>query len=184
MIRNTTESWGALAKLFHWITAALLLGQILLGWAAVCWRLSPLKADLYVWHKSLGMLILALVVLRLLNRLAARAPALPPGMPAWERAAAHASHALLYGLMLALPLSGWIVSDAAGVPFRIFWQLPLPAIVAPDRQTAELAAAVHFALGIALVALLVLHIGAALRHHYAKHDDVLARMLPTRTPRI
>jgi cytochrome b561 len=177
-------AWSAAAKSFHWGVAALILLQFVLGWLAASWRLSPTKLDLFVWHKSLGMLILALVVLRLLNRLAARAPALPPGMPAWERAAAHASHALLYGLMLALPLSGWIVSDAAGVPFRIFWQLPLPAIVAPDRQTAELAAAVHFALGIALVALLVLHIGAALRHHYAKHDDVLARMLPTRTPRI
>ena len=85
--------------------------------------------------------------------------------------------------MLALPLSGWIVSAAAGVPFRIFWRLPLPAIVAPDRHTAELAAAVHLALGIALVALLVLHIAAALRHHFAKRDDVLTRMLPARTAR-
>ena len=176
-------AWSAAAKSFHWGVAALILLQFVLGWLAASWRLSPTKLDLFVWHKSLGMLILALVVLRLLNRLAARAPALPPGMPAWERAAAHASHALLYGLMLALPLSGWIVSDAAGVPFRIFWRLPLPAIVAPDRQTAELAAAVHFALGIALVALLVLHIGAALRHHFAKRDDVLTRMLPARNPR-
>jgi len=176
-------AWSPAAKSFHWSVAALILLQFVLGWLAASWRLSPTKLDLFVWHKSVGMLILALVVLRLLNRLATRAPALPPGMPAWERAAAHASHALLYGLMLALPLSGWIVSAAAGVPFRIFWRLPLPAIVAPDRHTAELAAAVHLALGIALVALLVLHIAAALRHHFAKRDDVLTRMLPARTAR-
>lgn len=176
-------AWNAAAKSFHWGIAALILLQFVLGWLAASWRLSPTKLDLFVWHKSIGMLILALVVLRLLNRLATRAPALPAGMPAWERAAAHASHVLLYGLMLALPLSGWIVSAAAGVPFRIFWRLPLPAIVGPDRQTAEFAAAVHFALGVALVALLVLHIGAALRHHFAQRDEVLSRMLPARPPR-
>jgi cytochrome b561 len=176
-------AWNAAAKSFHWGIAALILLQFVLGWLAASWRLSPTKLDLFVWHKSIGMLILALVVLRLLNRLATRAPALPAGMPAWERAAAHGSHVLLYGLMLALPLSGWIVSAAAGVPFRIFWRLPLPAIVGPDRQTAEFAAAVHFALGIALVALLALHIGAALRHHFAQRDAVLTRMLPARTPR-
>ena len=180
---SPTLAWSASAKSFHWGVAALILLQFVLGWLAASWRLSPTKLDLFVWHKSIGMLILVLVVLRLLNRLATRAPALPAGMPAWERAAAHASHALLYGLMLALPLSGWIVSAAAGVPFRIFWRMPLPAIVPPDKQTADLAAVVHFSLGIALVALLVLHVGAALRHHFAKRDDVLSRMLPTRTPR-
>lgn len=181
--RAPAPDWNAAAKSFHWGIAALILLQFVLGWLAASWRLSPTKLDLFVWHKSIGMLILALVVLRLLNRLATRAPALPAGMPAWERAAARASHVLLYGLMLALPLSGWIVSAAAGVPFRIFWRLPLPAIVGPDRQTAEFAAAVHFALGIALVGLLVLHIGAALRHHFAQRDEVLTRMLPGRTPR-
>lgn len=178
MLRNTVDSWGALAKLFHWIIAALILAQIALGWTAASWRLSPTKLNLFVWHKSIGMLILALVLLRLLWRLANPAPALPEEMPAWERRAAQASHFLLYALALALPLTGWIVNSAAKVPFQIFWTIPLPAIVSPDKGTADLAALAHLALFIALAAVLVAHIGAALRHHFVKHDDVLLRMLP------
>lgn len=154
--------------------------QFILGWLAASWRLSPTKINLFVWHKSIGMLILALVVLRLLNRLAKPTPALPAGMPAWERTAARASHALLYVLMVAMPLTGWIINSAAGVPFRIFWQVPLPALLAPDKGTADLAALAHFCLGIAFVTLLILHIGAALRHHFVKRNDVLTRMMHAR----
>ncbi len=175
---NTDSSWGAPAKLFHWLIAALIFAQFGLGCLAAGWRPSPLKLNLFVWHKSLGMLVLALVVLRLLWRLVNPTPALPADTPAWERAAARASHALLYVIMLAMPLIGWVISSASGVPFRIFWQVPLPALVAVDRHTAELAALAHFWLGLVFVALLVAHIGAALRHHFVKRNDVLVRMLP------
>jgi cytochrome b561 len=178
MLRNSIESWGAPAKVFHWLIAALILSQIALGLTAAGWHLSPTKLNLFVWHKSIGMLILALVVLRLLWRLANPSPALPVEMPAWERRAAQASHFLLYGLALAMPLSGWIVNSADKVPFHIFWTIPLPAIVAPDKGTADLAKLAHFSFFIALAAVLVAHIGAALRHHFVMHDDVLWRMLP------
>ncbi|VTU28039.1 cytochrome b [Variovorax sp. PBL-E5] len=178
--RRADAPWGAVAKCFHWLVAALIFVQFALGWLAASWRLSPTKLDLFIWHKSTGMLILTLVVLRLLWRLVTPTPALPADTPAWERAAARASHVLLYLLMITMPLSGWVLNAAAGVPFRIFRLIPLPAIVAPDKQTADLAAAVHFSLFVALAALLVLHIGAALRHHFVKHDDVLRRMLPAR----
>ena len=177
-LANSDTSWGTLAKFFHWLVAALIVTQFALGWMAVSWRLSPAKLNLFVWHKSIGMLILALVVLRLLWRLANPTPALPANAPAWERAAAQISHALLYVLMFALPLSGWIINSAAGVPFKIFWQIPLPAIVASDKPTAELAALVHLSLFAMLAALLVLHIVAALRHHLVKRNDLLRRMLP------
>ncbi|HVQ62653.1 MAG TPA: cytochrome b/b6 domain-containing protein, partial [Burkholderiales bacterium] len=88
MVRHDIESWGATAKLFHWVMAALIFAQIALGLAAVSWRISPTKLNLFVWHKSIGMLILALLVLRLLWRLSRRAPELPWEMPLWERAAA------------------------------------------------------------------------------------------------
>ena len=166
--------------MFHWVIAALIFTQYILGWLAASWRLSPTKINLFVWHKSIGILILVLVVLRLLNRLTKPTPALPSDMPAWERTAARASHILLYVLMIAMPLTGWIINSAAGVPFRVFWQVPLPALLAPDKETADLAALVHFSLGIVFVALLVLHIGAALRHHFVKHNDVLIRMLHAR----
>jgi cytochrome b561 len=175
--RNSDTSWGAPARFLHWLVAALIFIQFALGWLAVGWRLSPTKLDLFVWHKSTGMLILVLVLMRLLWRLANPTPALPVDTPVWERAAAHMSHGLLYVMMITMPLSGWIIQSAAGVPFRIFWRIHLPALVSPDKHMAELAAFAHFSLGIAFAALLVLHVGAALRHHFVKHNNVLTRML-------
>lgn len=177
----TAAHWSASVRFFHWLIAALIVTQFALGWLAAGWRLSPTKIDLFVWHKSTGMLILALVVLRLLNRLTKPAPVLPEGMPAWERTAAHASHVLLYIVMFAMPLTGWVINSAAGVPFRIFWQVPLPSLIGPDKQTADLAALAHLGLGFVFVTLLIVHIGAALRHHFVKRDDVLTRMLRSKT---
>jgi len=184
MLRNDADSWGALAKLFHWVMAALILAQIALGVMAASWRVSPTKIELFFWHKSTGMLILALVALRLLWRLANPPPELPSGIAAWERAAARLSHLLLYVLMIALPVTGWIVNSASNVPFRIFWLIPLPAIVAPDKSTADLFERVHGGLFTLLALVLVAHIGAALRHHFVKRNTVLIRMLPgtRRTP--
>jgi len=180
MLRNDADSWGALAKLFHWVMAALILAQIALGVMAASWRVSPTKIELFFWHKSTGMLILALVALRLLWRLANPSPELPSGIAAWERAAARLSHLLLYVLMIALPVTGWVVNSASNVPFRIFWLIPLPAIVAPDEPTADFAALVHGGLAALLALALVAHIGAAFRHHFVKRNTVLIRMLPGR----
>ena len=180
MLRNTDQSWGAPAKLLHWTIAALVLAQICLGWAAKSWHLSPTKLDLFVWHKSIGLLILLLMVVRVAWRSANVVPSLPAGMPPPERLAAHASHLLLYLLLLVMPLTGWIINSAANIPFRIFWQIPLPAIVQPDKALADATARVHFALFVVLALLLVVHIGAALRHHFVKHNEVLTRMLPDR----
>jgi cytochrome b561 len=180
MLRND-ESWSATAKLFHWVMAALIFAQIALGLLAVSWRLSPTKLNLFVWHKSTGMLILALLALRLLWRLSHKAPDLPWEMRLWERAGARLSHFLLYVLMIALPLTGWVISSASNVPFRIFWTVPLPAIVDPDKGLADLFATVHAWLVTLLALVLVAHIGAALRHHYVKKNTVLARMLPWST---
>jgi cytochrome b561 len=178
MLRNTARSWGTPAKLLHWMVAVLVLAQICLGWAAVSWRLSPTKLDLFVWHKSIGMLILLLMLVRLLWRSVNVAPSLPAGIAQVERLAAHISHLLLYMLLLLMPLTGWIISSAANIPFRMFWLIPLPAIVQPDKALADEVARVHLALFILLALLLVVHIGAALRHHFVKRNDVLKRMLP------
>jgi cytochrome b561 len=178
MLANTADAWGAPAKFLHWTVALLILVQIGLGFAAALWRLSPLKLELFVWHKSTGMLILALMLARLAWRLANRSPTLPRDTPDWERRAAHASHAALYVLAIALPLSGWVINSAAAVPFSVFWLVPLPSIVAPDEHVEELAKLVHFSLLVALCLVLAVHIGAALRHHLIKRNDVLRRMLP------
>jgi len=177
---NTDATWGAPAKLLHWTVAILVFVQIPLGWAAVSWRLSPTKLDLYVWHKSLGMLILALMVVRMAWRLGNVAPSMPAGMPPIERAAARWSHLLLYLLLVLMPVTGWIINSAANVPFRIFWLIPLPAIVDTNKPLADATARVHFALFVALSLLLVIHVVAALRHHFLKRSNVLVRMLPGR----
>jgi cytochrome b561 len=180
VLRNSATSWGAPAKLLHWTVAALVFAQMPLGWAAASWRLSPTKLDLFVWHKSTGLLILALMIVRLAWRLANPVPALPAEMPLWERRAAAAGHAALYLLVILMPLSGWIAGSAAGIPFRLFRLVPVPALVAPDRAVADAAASAHVALLAVLALLLCVHIGAALRHHYLRRSDVLARMLPGR----
>lgn len=177
---NTDTSWGAPAKLLHWVVALLVLAQVGSGWAAVTWPLSPTKLDLYVWHKSMGMLILALMALRIAWRLANVAPALPVSMKPVERIAAHGSHLLLYLLLILMPVTGWIINSAANIPFRIFWLIPLTSIAGPDKALADAVARAHFALFVALSLVLVVHIGAALRHHFVKRNDVLVRMLPGR----
>jgi cytochrome b561 len=178
MLQNTDLSWGAPAKLLHWVVAALVFAQIALGWAAVSWRLSPTKLNLFVWHKSTGMLILVLMVVRVAWRSANVTPSLPADMQPLEQRAAHASHLLLYLLLFLLPMTGWIVNSAANIPFRVFWLIPLPAIVEPDKATADVLARVHVMLFVVLSLLLAVHVGAALRHHFFKRNDVLVRMLP------
>jgi cytochrome b561 len=178
MLRNTYRLWGAPAKALHWTVAALVVAQVPLGLAAANWRLSPTKLDLFVWHKSLGMLILVLMAARLVWRLSGVAPALPADTRSLERLAAHLSHFALYLMLFLLPLSGWIVNSAANVPFRIFWLIPIPPIVEPEKALADGAARAHASLCVLLVLLLIVHVGAALRHHFLKHNDVLVRMLP------
>lgn len=178
-VRDAQDGWGGTAKFLHWSIALLVLVQFPLGWLAVTWRLSPVKLDLFVWHKSMGLVVLALMVVRVTWRLLHAAPAMPDTVPAWARRSAMAVHALLYAALIAIPLSGWVVNAAANIPFRIFWLVRLPAITAPSKPLAELAAQVHLVLVVALAALLALHVGAALWHHRVRRDGVLQRMLPT-----
>jgi cytochrome b561 len=177
-LRNTTRAWGSVAKSLHWIIAALIFTQFALGWTAEQWHRSPTKVDLFVWHKSIGILVLTLVVLRVLWRLSGGVPELPSGMSRLERRLAAASHALLYALILAMPLSGWVINSAANFPLKIFWLVPLPDITPPSKAIQAIAEDVHLALFWTLAAIVTLHVVAAFRHHFVQHDDVLLRMLP------
>jgi cytochrome b561 len=170
--------WDMVARALHWLIALLVFVQIPLGWTAAVWELSPAKLDLFVWHKSLGVLVLVLMALRIGWRVTHRPSRWPAAMGRCERIAAVLTHAMLYLLLVLLPVTGWIVNAAAGVPFSIFWRVPLPAIVGPDEALAETFARVHLGLSLALFALLALHIVAALRHHFVVRDDILAGMLP------
>lgn len=142
--------------------------------------ISPLKVRMYNWHKWVGMTILALAALRTAWRLTHPAPRLLP-MAAWQRRTAHAFHGLLYLLMFALPVSGWAYSNATGYPIVYLGLLRLPNLLSRNKELATKLVTVHEALGWTLFAILVLHILAALKHHFVDRDDTLRRMLRWRS---
>ena len=167
------------AKWLHWLVAVLIVANLGLGLTMVDMPgITPTKLRYFNWHKWVGVTVFALVALRLAWRVTHRPPALPDSMPRWERRAAAASHAGLYVLMFALPLSGYFYSLAAGFPVVYLGLLPLPVLIEPDPQLKQVLVVLHHVLAWTLMALLALHIAAALKHRIVDRDGVLERMLP------
>lgn len=167
----------------HWIVVALIVAAWALGLTMVDLPLSPQKLKTYSWHKWTGVTVFLLMLARLAWRAAHRPPALPIAMPAWQLRAAAASHALLYTLLLAIPLSGWLFSSASGVPVVYLGLVQLPDLVGRDKALAEILKQLHVILNWTLFVTICIHIAAALKHHFVDRDDVLARMLPFLSPR-
>jgi cytochrome b561 len=178
--RNSARRYGAVAIAFHWLMALLLLALIALGLWLV--RLPDagyhtVKIMLILYHKEIGVLAFAVAALRLAWRLVQRLPALEAGLPQWQQLAARLVHLCLYGLMFALPLTGWLMSSAAGFTVSFLGLADLPDLVpASDALFRELAF-VHRWLAYALLALIAAHAGAALRHHFILGDATLSKML-------
>jgi cytochrome b561 len=128
-------------------------------------RLCPTKLKLFSWHKWLGVTIFLIAVARLLWRMTHRVPGLPDSTPAWQRVAAAATHWVIYALLLAIPISGWLMSSASGFQVVYFGVLPLPDLLQKDKALAGQLQLVHETLNYTLMALLVVHVGAALKHH-------------------
>jgi cytochrome b561 len=166
------------AKGLHWLIALLVLGLLGLGFYMQGLPLSPQKLQLYSWHKWAGVTVFLLVIVRLAWRFTHQPPAMPAGMPRLQQWAAQSTHALLYVLMLAIPLSGWLMSSAKGFQTVWFGVLPLPDLLAKDKALGDLLVTLHSSLNLLLVALLVAHVGATLKHHFIDKDDVFLRMLP------
>lgn len=162
----------------HWLIAIGIAGTFSLGLYMHELPLSPTKLQLYSWHKWAGVSLFALIVVRLLWRATHAAPPLPAQMPALQRLAANATHWALYALMIAVPLSGWLMSSAKGFQTVWFGVLPLPDLVAKDAALGDLLQDVHEALNLTMLGLVLLHAAAALKHHFIDRDDVLTRMLP------
>jgi len=177
-MRNARSEYGAVAIGLHWLAAALIVANLALGLTMVDLSLSPTKLKLYSWHKWAGVTIFLLSAARLLWRLAHPAPALPAAMPAWQRAAANASHHLLYALFFAAPLTGWLFSSAAGFQTVYFGVAPIPDLLSKDPALADTLKLVHRIVNYSLAALVTVHAAAAIKHHLVDGDDVLARMLP------
>ncbi len=174
---DTAPGYTRTAIALHWLAAALIVANLALGVSMVELPLSPLKLHLFAWHKSIGLSVFLVASARLAWR-HAHPPPSPVAMPEWQRRAAAATHAALYVLMLAVPLSGWIYSSSTGVSVVYLGLAPLPDLVAKDKALAAVLKAVHVTLNLGLVALVGVHAGAALKHHVVDRDAVLPRMLP------
>jgi cytochrome b561 len=177
-LRNTANRYGFLSKFFHWTIVALIVVQYILASIAEDLPVGMKKFEMYTYHKSVGITILILAVLRLSWRWMNPVPRLPDTIGAVQKGLAKASHVLLYLLIFVMPISGWIMSNAENFPVSYFGWFTLPTLVAPDRQFGHLMEEVHEWLFTTLLAVAVLHIAAALKHHFWNKDDVLKRMLP------
>ncbi len=166
------------ARYLHWLVAVLVLGMFTLGFYMEGLPLSPDKLKLYSWHKWAGVSIFMLVLIRLAWRVTHRPPPLPDHMAPWMKVAAHGGHAALYVLMLVIPLSGWLMSSALGIQTVWFGIVPLPDLIPRDKAVGEFLQATHLYLNLFFMAVLVGHIGMALKHHFVDKDGTLHRMLP------
>jgi cytochrome b561 len=172
--------YTSVAKSLHWLMALMIFGLLALGFYMSDLPLSPEKLQLYSWHKWAGITVFVLVWLRLVWRITHRPPALPDSMSPLMQLGAHAGHLLLYVLMIAIPLSGWLMSSAKGVQTVWFGVLPLPDLLAKDKALGQLLAQMHEALSMGLLLLIAGHAVAAFFHHFFHKDDTLRRMLPSR----
>ncbi len=165
------------AILLHWLAALLIASNFALGLSMVGLPFSPQKFRWYGWHKWTGITVFLVALARLAWRIAFPAPP-PVAMSEWQRRAARVTHALLYALMLAIPLSGWVYSSATGVSVVYLGLVPLPDLVPKDKALAAVLKVVHVTLNFTLLALVFVHAGAAFKHHFVDRDGVLARMVP------
>ncbi|MFZ5610391.1 MAG: cytochrome b [Pseudomonadota bacterium] len=181
--RDSHRRWGGVSQLFHWLTALLVLGLLVAGFAAAEFITDiGTRFRIIQWHKSFGLLVLALTALRLGWRWFSPGPAAPGDLKPYERALARLSHAGLYTLLIAMPLAGWLsVSTATrGIPTEVFGLFTLPRLLAPNAGHHRFFETAHAVFAYLLVALLLLHVAAALHHHWRRKDDVLRRMLPNK----
>lgn len=182
--KNTPAAWGSVSQILHWLIALLILALGVVGLTMGELPKTPKYFWVYTAHKSIGITVLALVLLRLGWRLYAGAPKPVPGVPSWQERIASATHVLLYVLMFAIPLSGWLYDSASGLrPFKLFGLVTMPKLSGPNESIRDLSHGAHVWLFWVLVALIVLHAGAALYHHVFQKDETLTRMLPRRRPK-
>lgn len=172
------EGYSGFAKLLHWLVAACILAMIPIGIAMVNIEPGDLQNSLYNLHRSLGITVLGLMIIRLANRLIAGAPPPEPTLAPAQRAVSHIVHIALYALVTAQALIGWVATSAFGAPISVFGLFVMPDLVSRDLDLAGPLFAAHYWMGIVVTALVVLHIAAALYHAMIRRDGVLQRMLP------
>jgi cytochrome b561 len=171
--------WSASTIVLHWLSAIVIMILLGLGWFMVHGDIgAATKFDLFQFHKSLGFLSLVILSLRLAARFAQPAPRKPPTMPHWEQRLAGLTHAALYLLLLTQVMSGWLLASAATIviPMRFFGLFVIPAVVRPNGVLEVDMAILHYVVSRLLLGLVVVHVAAALKHHFIDRDEVLKRM--------
>jgi len=171
-----TDRHDAFARALHWTMAVLILAMLFVGVAMV--SSMTLRPSLLMLHRPIGIALLVLVVVRSIHRLLRRTPELPRDLPRWQRTAAHASHLALYALMFAMPLIGWAMVSAAGNPVVLWGDVHLPPIAPHDPAIYSVLRAAHAWLARALLAVVLLHLAAALYHAWVRRDGVFRTMAP------
>ena len=171
-----TDRYTRTAITLHWTVGALVITALAMGWIMTDMASSPLKLQVYSWHKWIGITVLALFVVRALWRLTHPAPA-PVPMPAWQRRAARFLHGFLYAMLLVQPITGWLFSNASGRSIVYLGLIPLPNLVGKDKALAGMLRELHETGAMLLAIAVGLHLLAALKHHFFDRDDTLRRML-------
>lgn len=172
------KRYSTTAIALHWLMALLIFCIVPLGLYMTELKLSPTKLQLFSYHKWLGTTLLLLILLRLIWRFMHKPPALP--VPRWQKLASEAVHMLFYALMLAIPVSGWLMSSAKG--FQTVWLglLPLPDLIGKNRELGQFLENLHANWSYLLMLFVFLHIAAALKHRFIDRDAIMDRMLPGR----
>ncbi|RFB78141.1 cytochrome b [Methylovirgula sp. 4M-Z18] len=175
------QRWPLVMRGLHWLLAALILFMLGLGLYMVQIEQEPgRKFELYQWHKTIGAFVFALTALRALCRIFTHAPAHPATMSAFEHHASRIAHVLIYGLSFAMGVTGYVMisSSPLPLPIELFDGVHVPNLVAPDYALSEAMKALHHRLAYLFIGLLVVHVLAALKHHFWDRDDILRQMLP------
>lgn len=169
--------YNCLSRTFHWVMAVLMIGMLAVGLYMSDLDFSDFKMSLYGYHKATGILILALVALRILWRFKHTPPALPADMKPYEKLLAKGAHYALYLAMIIMPLSGWGMSSAGGHPISFFGLFTVPPLVEKNKELGGFFHETHEIAGYAVIVLIAFHFAAALYHHFVRKDDVLKRMI-------
>ena len=178
---RTIKAYSRPARWLHWSIALIILAMMPVGFLMVQQGLGrTLQNNLYLFHKNVGVLVLLLVIVRVVYRLRHAPPRLPRAIPAWQRRASAWSHGILYGLILMMPVSGYVRVRAGGFPIESLDAMGIGSMIPRSEAVAAVAKSVHYAGALALVAVLALHVAAALHHGLVKRDGVFERMWPRR----
>lgn len=172
---NTKDHYGIVAMVLHWLLAVLIIGMLGLGLYMVTLPIGHQKLQWYGWHKEFGFLVLALVMVRFFWRIVNTTPQLT--IPRLEKMAARSVHGLFYVLMFAMPITGWLMTSAAGLPVSFFGLFVMPVIAPPSDELRHLFREMHEWIAYGLIAVIGLHVLAAFKHYFIDKDDILQRMI-------